>query len=179
MLSVTKLNFAARLRNRVFRRRFFRNSAQEEVAQQIRELRRKLKMRQVDLAKAAHMKQSAVSRIEQADYSRWSFNTILRIADSLDARVRVLFEPADEVIARYERRDVERAKLAHRFESEFRQVPASLPDNQLGLAQAGAMSVARPLKGRELTRIEAPRIEAQNGSRDVIRTAHLDAVGVF
>src|SRR5271170_7018505 len=128
MLSVAKINFVQRLKNRVFRRKFFRSSAQEDVAQQIRELRRKLKMRQVDLAKAAHMKQSAVSRIEQADYSRWSFNTILRIADSLDARVSVRFEPADQVIADYERREMERAELVQRFEGEFRQVPASLPD---------------------------------------------------
>ncbi len=174
MLSVTKLNFAARLRNRVFRRKFFRNSAQEEVAQQIRELRRKLKMRQVDLAKAAHMKQSAISRIEQADYSRWGFNTILRIADSLDARVSVRFEPADEVIAGYERREAERAKLAKRFESEFRQVPASLPDAQLGSPQTEATPVPRPLVGRE-----PAQIETQNKLRDVIGTANQDAVGVL
>lgn len=174
MLSVVKLNFAARLKNKLFRRKFFRNSAQEEVAQQIRELRRKLDMRQVDLAKAAHMKQSAVSRIEQADYSRWSFNTILRIADSLDARVRVLFEPADEVIAGYERREVERAKLADRFKSEFRQVPAFLPNDQLGSAQAEGEPIARPQKGREPT-----RTEAQNGSREVVRTVYQDAVGVL
>jgi transcriptional regulator with XRE-family HTH domain len=174
MLSVTKLNFAARLRNRVFRRKFFRSSAQEEVAQQIRELRRKLEMRQVDLAKAAHMKQSAVSRIEQADYSRWSFNTILRIADSLDARVRVLFEPANEVIAGYERREVERAKLAKRFESEFRQVPASLPDAQLGSAQTQAAPAPRSPSGRE-----PARIGAQNESRDIISTAHQNTVSIF
>jgi len=174
MLSVTKLNFAARLRNRVFRRKFFRNSAQEEVAQQIKELRKKQDMRQVDLAKAAHMKQSAVSRIEQADYSRWSFNTILRIADSLDARVRVLFEPADEVISGYERREVERTKLAKRFESEFRQIPASLPDAQLGLAQTKGTPAPRPAGGRE-----PARLGAQNESRDIIGTAHQDAVGVL
>jgi len=173
MLSVTKLNFAARLKNRVFRRKFFRNSAKEEVAQQIRELRRKLKMRQVDLAKAARMKQSAVSRIDQANYSRWSFNTILRIAESLDARVSVRFEPADEVIAGYERREVARTKIAKRFESEFRQVPASLPDAQLGSAQTEGAPVARTRQG-------LARIEAQSGSRDVNRmTAHQDAVGVL
>lgn len=166
MLSVTKLNFAARLKNKLFRRKFFRSSAREEVAQQIRELRRKLKMRQVDLAKAAHMKQSAVSRIEQADYSRWSFNTILRIADSLDARVRVLFEPADQVIAEYERREVERAELARRFESEFRQVPASLPDEQLGSAQGIAPSV-----GTQKRRALADSLPSTGQSRPGATTA--------
>src|ERR1700722_5774916 len=173
MLSVTKLNFASRLKNRVFRRKFFRKSAQEEVAQQIRELRLKLDMRQVDLAKAAHMKQSAVSRIEQANYSRWSFNTLLRIADSFDARVRVLFEPAHEVIAGYERREIERAKLVRKFETEFRHVPAALPGNQLGSAQAGAMLIARSQRGRELA-----SIEVQNRARDAIRPAHQDGVSV-
>ena len=47
------------------------------------------------------MKQSAVSRIEQASYSGWTFKTLLRVADALDAQVKVSFEAADDVIERY------------------------------------------------------------------------------
>ena len=59
-------------------------------------------LRQVDVAAATGMKQSAVSRLEQADYSRWGFPTLLRIAKALDARVKVILEPAEDVIRQYE-----------------------------------------------------------------------------
>ncbi len=81
-----KARLAAKLNNLTFRRRFFRLRAQEETAQHIRELRERRKLRQVDLAKRAGMKQSAVSRIEQASYSAWSYKTLLRIAEALDAQ---------------------------------------------------------------------------------------------
>ncbi len=97
-----KSRLASKLKQLAFRRRFFRMRAQEEIAQQIRELRERRKLRQIDLAKNAKMKQSAISRIEQSGYSAWSFKTLLRVADALDAQVRVTFEAAEDVIARYE-----------------------------------------------------------------------------
>ena len=51
------------------------------------------------------MKQSAVSRIEQADYSGWSFNTLFRVADALEARLMVSFEPVEDVIDWYRRKE--------------------------------------------------------------------------
>jgi hypothetical protein len=45
------------------------------------------------------MQQSAVSRIEQADYSGWTFRTLLKVAFTLNARLRVSFEPLEDVIA--------------------------------------------------------------------------------
>jgi transcriptional regulator with XRE-family HTH domain len=117
LISVVKLNLTEKLkRNRAFRKKFFETTAKEEVAAQIRELRRRRKMRQADLAKATHMKQSAVSRLEQANYSRWSFTTLLRVADSLDARVKVTFQDAQDVITEYERGDKERVQMALAFE---------------------------------------------------------------
>ena len=60
-------------------------------------------MLQKDLGEEANMEQSAVSRIEQSEYSGWSFKTLLRVADALDARLRILLEPAEDVIEQYER----------------------------------------------------------------------------
>ncbi len=102
-----KRRLSEKLRQHDFRRRFFRARAQEEIAQQIRELRERRKLRQVDLANKAKMKQSAVSRIEQAGYSAWSYKTFLRVADALDAQLRVLFEASEDVIARYEKTESE------------------------------------------------------------------------
>lgn len=104
-----KARLAAKLNNLTFRRRFFRLRAQEETAQHIRELRERRKLRQVDLAKRAGMKQSAVSRIEQASYSAWSYKTLLRIAEALDAQLRIIFEASEDVIARYQHGESEPA----------------------------------------------------------------------
>ena len=106
-ISPVKLNIAKRLKeDKKYRERFFRGQIQDEIAMGIRSLRDKRQKRQIDLAKESGMKQSAISRIEQAEYSGWSFNTLLRIADTLDARLRVIFEPAEIVIARYEENEI-------------------------------------------------------------------------
>jgi transcriptional regulator with XRE-family HTH domain len=108
LISPIKLNIAERLKkDKNFRGRFFRGRAQDEIAMSIRGLREKRQMRQVDLSKASGMKQSAISRIEQADYSAWSFNTLFRVADALDARIRVIFEPIENVIEGYKEKERE------------------------------------------------------------------------
>ncbi len=102
-ISPVKLNISKKLKeNKGFRERFFRGQIQDEIAMGIRSLREERKLRQIELAKKCGMKQSAISRIEQANYSGWSFSTLLRVADALDARLRVTFEPAEIVIDRYE-----------------------------------------------------------------------------
>jgi len=106
-ISPVRLNIAKRLKeDKAFRKEFFRGQTQDEIAMSIRSLREKRTMRQVDLAKESKMKQSAISRIEQADYSSWSFSTLLRVADALEARLRVILEPAEIVIERYEKNEI-------------------------------------------------------------------------
>jgi transcriptional regulator with XRE-family HTH domain len=106
LISPLKLNIARRLKeDKEFRKRFFRGQTQGEIAMGIRSLREKRKMRQIGLAKKCRMKQSAISRIEQSEYSGWSFSTLLRVADALDARLQVTFEPAEIVIDRYEQNE--------------------------------------------------------------------------
>ena len=107
LTSPIKLNIAEKLeKDKEFRKRFFRGQAQDEIAMSIRELRAiRDHMRQIDLANAAGMKQSAISRIEQADYSAWSFNTLFRIAEALGARLRVNFEPVENVIDQYKEKE--------------------------------------------------------------------------
>jgi len=105
-ISPIKLSIAKKLKeDKDYARRFFRRRAQSEIAMSIRELRDKRHMRQVDLATKSDMKQSAVSRIEQAEYSSWSLVTLFRVAEALDARLRVVFEPIENVIEQYEQKD--------------------------------------------------------------------------
>jgi transcriptional regulator with XRE-family HTH domain len=100
-LTSIDLNLREKLQDRAYRTKFFRALAQDEIASQIRELRGLRSFRQVDLAKAANMKQSAVSRIEQADYSSWNFMTLLRVAEALDARVRIIFQISEDAIKEF------------------------------------------------------------------------------
>jgi transcriptional regulator with XRE-family HTH domain len=86
---------------------FFARMTQDEVASQIRTLREKRGLRQTDLAKQAKMKQPFVSRIEQSEHAGWNFQTLLRLASALDARLHISFEPMADVIRQYEREEGE------------------------------------------------------------------------
>src|SRR5687768_1080594 len=93
------LDLATRLTSRRFRERFLSTLARDEIAAQIRQLRIKRGfVTQSAFAKETGMQQSAVSRIEQADYSGWTFRTLLKVAFALKARLRVTFEPIETVI---------------------------------------------------------------------------------
>lgn len=104
LLRSIDLDLARKLRDKEYRDAFFENWSTDEVADQMRRLRKRRRMRQVDVAERSGIRhQSAISRIEQSDYSAWNFATLLRIGQALDARVRIIFEPAEEVISSYER----------------------------------------------------------------------------
>jgi hypothetical protein len=47
------------------------------------------------------MRQSAISRIEQAEYSSWTFNTLWRVADALEARVVIQIQPIEEAVLEF------------------------------------------------------------------------------
>jgi transcriptional regulator with XRE-family HTH domain len=109
MLSITliRLGIADKLHDKEFRKVFFRNQAADNIAISIRGLRNRRKKRQIDLANESGMLQSAISRIEQADYGNWSLKTLFRVADVLDARLRIEFDPIEEVIAQYKKKEAE------------------------------------------------------------------------
>src|ERR1700737_3574497 len=101
-LSLIKLGITKKLRDQGYRHRFFARMTQDEVAFQIRMLREKRGLRQTDLAKQAKIKKPFVSRIEQSEHASWNFQTLLRLASALDARLHISFEPMEDVIRQYE-----------------------------------------------------------------------------
>jgi DNA-binding XRE family transcriptional regulator len=103
MISPIKTDIVEKLRDKQYRSRFFRGRAQDELAYQLREARKKRKMTQSKLGKDSAMKQSAISRMEQASYPYWNFQSLLRLADAMDLRVRVILDYAEDVIGEYER----------------------------------------------------------------------------
>lgn len=103
---LTPLSIDAELADRLdnddrFRRRYIRFFAQTEVAAEIRALRKKRRLRQAEVAKLAKTGQSAISRIEKAGYDGWTFKTLLAIAEELRARLRITFEPIEDVANGY------------------------------------------------------------------------------
>jgi transcriptional regulator with XRE-family HTH domain len=104
MLSQIRINLAEKLENKTYRHKFFKGRTEDELASKLIEFRKKRGLSQAALARLCGMKQSAVSRIEKASYSRWSFATLWRVAKALDVRVQVIFTDMADVVREYELR---------------------------------------------------------------------------
>jgi transcriptional regulator with XRE-family HTH domain len=99
-------NIADKLRaDREFRQQFFYAEASVKIAQQLIALRKRRHLNQMQVAEMLGTGQPAISRVESADYRNWSFNTLRRLAEAMDARLRVSIEPFEDVIEEYERDD--------------------------------------------------------------------------
>lgn len=85
-----------------FRQEFFLAEASALIARQLIALRKRRGLNQQQVAELLETKQPAISRIESADYQNWSFNNLRRYAGKLDARIRVLIEPSEDVLPEYE-----------------------------------------------------------------------------
>lgn len=109
MISKFKTMIAEKLKNKEYRHKFFRGRLKDEVAMAIRDLREKRKMTQTQLAEACGMKQSAISRLENATYGKWGIDTLLRISKALDARLVVALLPMEDVIEQYQGKKKENA----------------------------------------------------------------------
>lgn len=102
MLSQIRMNLLEKLKDKNYRHRFFKGRTEDDLASKLIEFRKKRGLSQAALARLCGMKQSAVSRIEKASYSRWSFATLWRVAKALDVRVQVIFTGMEDVIREYE-----------------------------------------------------------------------------
>ncbi len=158
-LKSISLDIGEKLKDRAYRSAFFKAWAQDEVALQIKWFRKKRNLRQVDLAEKTGMKQSAVSRLEQAEYSRWNFFTLLRLAEALDARVRVILEPAEDVIAKYEKHQKTRITIntVEAFHEQTRQAENNArvkPKQETGIRHQIQTSSSQQLSQSNITKQE-------------------------
>jgi DNA-binding transcriptional regulator YiaG len=83
------------LRDPAFAARFERAGEAWDVALQIAALRQQAGLSQKDLARLLKTSQQQVSRLESPGYEGHSLSMLRRVADALNARVRIVFEPAD------------------------------------------------------------------------------------
>lgn len=111
-LNSINLDLAERLKDSEFRREWFRAELETTVPDLFRALREHRNLTQAELAEKAEMKQSAISRFEISANAKWKLETLLRLAESLDAQLSITLEPAEQVISR------------HVAEEKFREAPA-------------------------------------------------------
>jgi transcriptional regulator with XRE-family HTH domain len=96
------LKLPEKLQDRSYRKRFFLAEASSKIAAQLIALRRRRGKSQKQVAELVHTQQPAISRLERADYQNWSFSSLRMIADELDARIRVVIEPSEDILKEYE-----------------------------------------------------------------------------
>lgn len=80
-----------------FRRQYIKSFAQAAVAAEIKGLRKLRRLKQADVARLVKTGQSAISRIEKADYDGWTFKTLLAIAVELKAQLSITLKPIEDV----------------------------------------------------------------------------------
>lgn len=96
------MNIVERLKSdHEFRREYFLAESSGMIARQLITLRKRRGLSQHQVADELNTKQPAVSRVESADYRNWSFNTLRKLAEALDARLRVYIEPFEDVLGDY------------------------------------------------------------------------------
>ena len=83
------------LRDPAFADRFDRAGEGWDVALQIAALRQEAGLSQKELAKLLKTSQQQISRLESPGYEGHSLSMLRRVARALNARVRVVLEPAD------------------------------------------------------------------------------------
>ncbi len=97
------LKLPEKLQDPEYRQKFFLAESSARIAEQLIKLRKRRGLNQKQFAEITSTHQPAISRAEQADYQNWSFGTLRKIADALDARIRVLIEPSEDVLHEYDR----------------------------------------------------------------------------
>ena len=100
-LNSIDLTLGQRLKDPEFRREWFRAELEGCVPELFRDLRELRGLTQAELAEKTEMKQSAVSRFEVSTEANWKLETLLRLADALDAQLTISLEPAESVLARH------------------------------------------------------------------------------
>lgn len=86
-------NLKNRFENKEFRSAYVADFARSSVAYQVRDIREAREWSQKDLAVKAETTQSAISRMENPEYGRFSVSTLLDLARAFDVALLIRFVP--------------------------------------------------------------------------------------
>ncbi|MDO9213640.1 MAG: helix-turn-helix transcriptional regulator [Methylococcales bacterium] len=84
------------------------------IAAQIKVLREQRNWTQVQLAKAADMKQERISALENVDYDAWTLKTLRKLAKAFDLTIKVSFEKFSDGILDISKLNAENLKRTSR-----------------------------------------------------------------
>lgn len=99
---MTETNFdrhlAKHLKDPEFAELYRKADAAWDIALQLSKLRQDAGLSQAQLARKLETSQQQISRLESANYEGHSLSMLRRVAEALNARVVVTFEPADDLV---------------------------------------------------------------------------------
>lgn len=96
---------AAKLADKGYRHLFVSEQINTGLAFQLRAMREARGWTQAELGRRAGMAQARVSLMEDANYSRFSLNTLKRLASALDVALDVRFEAFSDLVDRFVKLD--------------------------------------------------------------------------
>jgi len=91
-----------KLRERNYRNSYNKARNNQGIAHQIRLLRTQRNLSQTELAKLLETQQTAISRLEDPSYGKYSVNTLLDLARTFDVALSVEFVPWSKFLNRVE-----------------------------------------------------------------------------
>jgi transcriptional regulator with XRE-family HTH domain len=122
-----------KLKRKVFRDAYVRAHVNQGLARQIRVLRQQRGWSQAELAKKLNTKQSAVSRLEDPAYGRYTLSMLADLASVFDVSVQVRFASFSKFLAETE--DVSPTALeVESFEHEMPRLEAVLSTGTSGFS---------------------------------------------
>lgn len=148
VLVFTDLGIADELKDKDFRNQFFRSEREIDIPAQIKTLRKFRQMTQKELAERSGTKQSAVCRLERSQEANWELETLVKYAEALDARLAVVIEPYETVMARYRRSEKSKQASAATAGTENEKASPSLRDEPKQIALQENRSGLSSGKGR-------------------------------
>jgi transcriptional regulator with XRE-family HTH domain len=126
-MSELEKNLKQEFVDKIYRHSYAEEFLNSSIATQIKVLREQRKWRQADLAVAAEMKQSVISRLENVNYSSWSIKSLQKLAEAFDVVLTVKFERFRNLVL--DAQDFSRKKLeVPEFESDPFFKPAGTPE---------------------------------------------------
>lgn len=81
--------FDKKMENPKFKAVYDEVSAEMNIGEQIAQLRHKVKISQLELAKRVDTSRTAIARYESGDYDRYNVGTLMRIARALHKRLKI------------------------------------------------------------------------------------------
>lgn len=114
LITPIRLKISEELKDRGYRKRFFRRQGQGLAAMYIRGLLKKRNMTQYDLSKKSKLKEWVIYSVCMGTYG---FKPLFRIAEALDARLRIIFDPSEDIIQ--ENKDREESERREEFNESF------------------------------------------------------------